>query len=247
MARVLMTTIPITSIQEKGDRDIVTNVDVAIEDAIGSFLAQRTPSIGFLGEEGSVRPPHSIKWVLDPIDGTGNFVHGLPLYGTAISLIDRGRTTLAVIDLPLLEDTYTAFSRSSARQNGREIKCGEVTELDKAMIGLSEFARGEGANETNQQMLRVSDALSREAQHVRMIGSAITTLAWVADGRLDAAIIFSNQTWDTSAGVLVAQCAGARTWDLHGRPHTINSHSVVVTSPGIEANLMALLRRTVNS
>jgi myo-inositol-1(or 4)-monophosphatase len=247
MARLLATTTPITSIRDKEDRDIVTNVDLAIEDAVGSFLARKTPDIGFLGEEGSVRPPHHMRWVLDPIDGTGNFVHGLPFYGTAVSLIDGGRTTHAVIDLPSSGDTYTAISGSSARLNGRVVKCGKATELGAAMIGISEFARGEGAKQKNQQMLRIADALSYEAQHVRIIGSAITTLAWVADGHLDAAIILSNKTWDTSAGVLIAQCAGAKARDIYGSPHTIDSDSVVVATPGIEAKLLALLQRATGN
>lgn len=247
MARVMATTTPITSTKDKGDRDIVTNLDLAIEDAVGSFLARKTPHIGFLGEEGSDRPPHQMRWVIDPIDGTGNLVHGVPFYGTAVSLIDGGRTTVAVIDLPPLGDTYTAFSGSQARLNGNVIKCGEATELGEAMIGISEFARGEGAKQKNEQMLRITDALSYEAQHVRIIGSAITTLAWVADGRLDAAIIMSNRTWDTSAGVLIAQRAGAKAWDLNGRPHTIDSDSVVVTSPGIEAELLGLLQRAMGN
>ena len=247
LARSIVATTGITSTREKGDRDLVTNVDLAIEQAIAEFLANETPDIGFLGEEGLARSPDHLRWVLDPLDGTGNFLRGLPLYGTALSLIDGRRTILAVIDLPSYSDTYSATARSDARINGRVVKCGEATSLGTAMIGISDFATGKGSREKNERMLRIAEALSNEAQHVRLVGSAITTLAWVADGHLDGAILLSNQTWDTSAGVLIAQRAGASAWDLYGKPHTIDSDSVVVVSPGIGAKLLDLIHRSMGA
>jgi len=247
LARSVVVDTPATQTVDKGDRDIVTNIDLAVEEKVMLFLAQETPDIGFLGEEGSTRPPTEMKWVLDPIDGTGNFARRLPLYGTSLSLVDNGCTIVALIDLPAFDGIYTAIRGTEGRVNGHVLECSRTSSLNNATVGFSDFARREDSIRKNANMVGLMDALGGRARHVRILGSAITTLAWVADGRLDAAILASNDQWDTSAGILIAECSGARAWDLHGNPHGVDSDSVVLVSPGIERELLQLIQEVTGS
>jgi myo-inositol-1(or 4)-monophosphatase len=226
----------------KGDRDMATEVDYAVEHAVREFLSRETPEIGFLGEEeGISHTGGGLMWALDPVDGTANFLHGIPLCGVSLGLVDKDMPTLGVIDLPLLGIRYTAAEGVGAQANGSDIRVSEARDLEAAIVALGDYAVGENSRERNRPRFALTYELAARVQRIRMFGSAAIDLAWVAAGKIDANIMLSNNPWDTAAGVVIAREAGATVVDLDGSPHTMTSHATIAASPKLVADLVELI------
>ncbi|MEV0228124.1 inositol monophosphatase [Nonomuraea sp. NPDC050786] len=232
-------------ITTKGDRDMATEVDYAVEHAVRDFLSRETPEIGFLGEEEGVSSPgDGLMWALDPLDGTANFLHGIPLCGVSLGLVDAETARLGVIDFPFLDLRYGAAEGAGATANDRPIQVSETRDLRAAIVAMGDYAVGSDASERNRPRLALTQELAARVQRVRMFGSAAVDLAWVADGRIDANIMLSNQPWDTAAGVTIAREAGATVVDLDGSPHTIAAQATIAANPHLIADLVNLTTHT---
>lgn len=243
LARDMMRTLRPGVLTGKGDRDMASEVDFAIERRLRAFLAERTPGIGFLGEEeGTSGAGDELTWSLDPVDGTVNFVHGSPLCAVSLGLIDRRRSVLGIIDLPFLGNRYAAALGRGATVDGEPIRASRTGELGEALVALGDFAVGPDAADKNAPRLAITAALAERAQRVRMFGSAAIDLAWLAHGRLDAFVMLSNKPWDTSAGVIIAREAGAQLADLDGSPHTADSGATIGAGPELLPALLALVQ-----
>ncbi|MFI5623787.1 inositol monophosphatase family protein [Nocardioides sp. NPDC051685] len=228
------------SVAFKGDRDPVTETDLAIERAMRNSLHRTTPEAGFLGEEtgGST---DGLAWVLDPIDGTANFTHGVPMTAVSLALLDHGEPIIGLIAVQAEGVRYAAMRGQGATRDGDPISASACTQLRSAMIALGDYATGPDAAERNQTRLRITAVLAARAQRVRMLGSAAIDLAWVAAGKLDASVMLSNKPWDTAAGVLLAREAGARVTDLEGRTHDLASTATIAAAPGVGGTLLDAL------
>jgi myo-inositol-1(or 4)-monophosphatase len=223
----------------KEDRDYASELDVAIERAVREHLALATPEVGFLGEEeGASGEAEALTWVLDPVDGTANLLHQLPLCGVSLGLLDRGRPVIGVIDLPFLGERFTAREGGGARLNGQPIMVRQADGLRDAIISIGDFATGPDAAIGNERRLAIMGRLAATVERVRMLGSAAIDLAWVAAGRLDASILLSNKPWDVSAGVIIAREAGAVVVDAAGSPHTLGSAATIAGSPALMPSLI---------
>lgn len=236
----------LTEVRHKSDRDTVTNVDLAIEREIRAYLSYATPEISFYSEElDSGRPFDAAGplWILDPIDGTANYTHGLPLYAVSLALLDAGRSVVAVIDVPQLDQRYAAVEGHGAHSNGGRIRVSDTVDLSRALVTIGDYAVGSGAPARNARRLRLTATLAGQVERVRMLGSAAIDLAWLADGRVDGAIILNNNPWDTAAGVLVAREAGADVLDTRGTRHQVDSLDVVATTPGVTTALRECVRQ----
>lgn len=234
-------------VRVKGDRDSVTEVDVRIEREIRAYLHERTPEIGFLGEEEGRQPgdvDSNRVWTLDPIDGTSNFVHGVPLCAVSLALVCDEEPTIAAIDIPFLGLRYTAAKGQGARRNGTQLAVSRTAQLRRAMVSIGDYAVGKQATEKNARRLRLTTLLAENVERVRMFGAAAIDLAWVAEGRTDATIILSNKPWDTAAGILLAREAGARVTDANGSPHTFKSAETIAAGPGIARALLDVVQRS---
>ncbi|MEV0383432.1 inositol monophosphatase [Nonomuraea sp. NPDC050643] len=232
-------------ITAKGDRDMATEVDYAVEHAVREFLSRETPEIGFLGEEEGVSHlGDGLMWALDPVDGTANFSHSIPLCGVSLGLIDKDTPTLGLIDLPFLNLRYSAAEGVGASANGSAIQVSDARELQTAIVAIGDYAVGENADERNRPRLALTQELAARVQRIRMFGSAAIDLAWVADGKIDANIMLSNNPWDTAAGVIIAREAGATVVDLDGSPHSMTAHATIAASPKLVADLVELIAET---
>jgi myo-inositol-1(or 4)-monophosphatase len=229
-------------IQTKGDRDLVTEVEVAIEHLVRDHLAEHTPDVGFLGEETGAAGDPSFYWVFDPVDGTANFVHGVPMCAVALGLVHDGQPILGVIDTPFLSHRYWATKGSGAFRDGDPIAVSRSTALEKSMIALSDYGAGEGGIARTRASAELDRALSQRAQRVRRIGSSAVELAWVADGTLDASLTLGNRSWDTAAGAIIAREAGALVVDADGSQHSTSSRCAIAITPGVRDVLLPLLR-----
>ncbi|MGY4920830.1 inositol monophosphatase family protein, partial [Streptomyces sp. 900116325] len=230
-------------VTNKGDRDMVSALDLAVEDRVRSFLRLETPEIGFLGEErgGEKIDGADLTWALDPVDGTANLIHGLPLCAVSLGLFQGNRSVLGVIDLPFLSQRFHAAEGLGAYSNDAPLRASKTDSLDKAIVAIGDYAIGAEASERNQRRLTITRLLAERALRVRMFGSAAIDLVWVASGKVDATIAMSNHPWDMAAGVCIAREAGCVVMDPEGDPHTLNSTATITATPGIHSAVLELL------
>lgn len=227
----------------KGDRDVVSDVDLAIERRLRDFLQDRTPDIGFLGEEDGAAPwgDGQLVWALDPVDGTVNFVRSMPLCAVSLALLDGDRPVLGVIDLPFLGARYHAIEGGGAYVGDRPLRLGHARPLGEAIVALGDFAVGTSSTERNQLRVEVAHQLADRALRVRMLGSAAIDLAWLAEAKVDASITLSNKPWDMAAGVIIAREAGARVVDETGTPHSAGSRVTLASATPLIEELARLV------
>jgi myo-inositol-1(or 4)-monophosphatase len=228
-------------ITRKHDRDLASETDVAIERRLRDFLAEETPEIGFLGEEEGRRGSHERFWVLDPIDGTSNFLHHIPLSAVTLGLISGDAPVVGVIDLPFLGSRYAAAEGQGSQVDGIAITVSKTSVLNESIVSTGDFAVGPDGARKNHLRLALVALLAQRAERVRMLGSAAIDLAWLAHGRLDATIMMSNKPWDTAAGVLIAREAGAIVVDLDGSKHSLDSRATIAATPTIIDEVRALI------
>jgi myo-inositol-1(or 4)-monophosphatase len=226
----------------KGDRDMASEVDYEIERQARALLLDRTPQIGFLGEEeGAVTRDGDLYWALDPVDGTANFIHALPTCGVSLGLIHKDRPVLGMIDLPFLGQRSWAVEGGGAFSTGGRLRASGTAELRDALVGIGDFAAtGSGAGK-NPLRLAIAERLAARAQRVRMHGSAALDLAWLAAGKLDGTISLSNKDWDVAAGVIIAREAGAVLVDHDGSQHTTGSAATIGAAPALVPELLSLI------
>lgn len=235
-----------TSLTAKGDKDMASDVDYAIEHSVRDFLAERTPHIAFVGEESGGELGLQLSWVLDPIDGTVNFVHGHPLVCISLALLDGDRPVVGVIDAPFLGVRYWAVEGSGAFRDGQPIRASEVSKLSDAVVAIGDYAVGNGATDKNRRRLALTQHLAQGAQRVRMHGSAALDLALLACSAVDGVVIHGGNIWDVAAGVVLAREAGALVLDHDGRPYEAGAAGVVSANPRLSDMLIRLGRAAAN-
>lgn len=230
----------------KGDRDLTSDVDIAVERFVRDFLRKHTPDLGFLGEEsGGTDRTEGVRWVLDPIDGTINYIHGLPLCAVSLSLLKDDLTVVGVIEMPFFGDQYYALINHGSYVKDRRLHVSTTRALNTALVSIDQYTFGAGSEYINRIRRRLVEHLAPRVQRVRMLGASSIDLAWTAHGRLDACIMLGNKPWDTSAGVLIAREAGARVLDLHGTNHVTDSSATIAVTPSLEHELMATVRGAI--
>jgi len=199
-------------------------------------------NFAFLGEEeGATGPNGAPMWALDPVDGTANFVRGLPLCAVSLALIHDDQPVVGVIGLPFLAARYWAEEGQGAYRDGRRIRARDTSDLNAAIVAFGDFAVGEGAPRSNLLRLELLDRLAARAERVRMVGSAAIDLAWLAEGMFDMSITLLNQPWDMAAGVVIAREAGARVFDTDGSDYRMQSTATLAATPGLADQLIRLL------
>ncbi|OLF18920.1 inositol monophosphatase family protein [Actinophytocola xanthii] len=232
-----------SEIRLKSDRDTVTDVDLKIENEVREFLRRMTPAAGFLGEEeastASLDGDQDV-WTLDPVDGTSNFAHGLPLCAVSLALVRGGAPVVAAMVAPFLNLRYLAAKGHGAFGNGVRIRVSATTELSQSIVSIGDYAVGDEAAAKNERRIRLTTLLAERVERIRMFGSAALDLAWVAEGRTDAAVIMANKPWDTAAGVLLAREAGANVVDATGAAHSFTSSETIAVNPHIQRSLLSL-------
>ena len=225
----------------KGDRDYASRVDFQIEDYIRDALARATRDIPFLGEERGGHLHAPLLWVLDPVDGTTNFIKGSPLCAISLALLSGGQPIFGIVDLPLLGERYVARAGGGAYLNGTRLHMPDARRLADAVVGITDFAVADDRSVENPIHVALLARLAPRALGVRAHGSAALDLAWLAAGRLNASMMLSNRAWDVSAGVLLAREAGGLTYDWDGTEHGVGSRFTIASAPSLKRSLLELL------
>ncbi|MFF4580635.1 inositol monophosphatase family protein [Streptomyces sp. NPDC001389] len=216
--------------------DVVTEMDLAAEKLITGVLAERRPGDGLLGEEGADVPGTSgVRWVVDPLDGTVNYLYGLPSWGVSVAAEYRGETVVGVVAAPMRGETYHAVLGGGAWSGTTRLACRAAAPLDQALVATG-FGYLRSRREHQAEVARRIIPLVRD---VRRGGSAALDLCDVAAGRLDGYYERGLNPWDYAAGELIAREAGALTG---GRPSAPASGELTLAAtPAVFASLQPLL------
>jgi len=232
-------------VARKGPKDYVTEVDRAVEEAVIDVLRTAYPDHAFLGEETGAHPPSEdqagntseFQWIIDPLDGTTNFIHGFPVYAVSIGLAHRGQITQAVIFDPNRNELFTASRGGGAFLNDRRIRVSGQTRYHDALIGA--HVPRSASDLTVAE--RFTDLLTHCASSRRM-GATVLDLAYVASGRSDGFCGANLKRWDMAAGSLMVLEAGGLIGDFDGEQGWMQSGSVLAASPKIFTQMLSHLQ-----
>lgn len=221
-------------------KDLVTETDGAVEQLLRGSLGALVPQASFLGEEGSPdQGLAGLAWVVDPLDGTTNFAHGVPFVATSVALCLEGAPLLGLVNLPLLDELFVAAKGQGARLNGRPIHVSQVDALEAALVATGFPYRIE---EHKDAILRQLALAMPATQGVRRAGAAALDLAFVACGRYEGFFEFALNPWDTAAGVLLVQEAGGRVGVMTGpEPYRLGGPNILAANAALFAPLQQLL------
>ena len=215
----------------KQHSDFVTEVDRAAEAAIIEILREAYPTHGILAEESGVHDEEAeFQWIIDPLDGTTNFIHGFPQYAVSIALAQRGQLQQAVVFDPTRNELFTASRGAGAFLNGKRVRVSGRARLAEALIGTGFPYR---VFEHQDAYLAIFREITRRCAGVRRPGAASLDLAYVACGRLDGFWEFGLSPWDMAAGVLLILEAGGMVSDLAGEADFLQTGNIVAGTPKI--------------
>ncbi len=227
-------------VDTKGKNDFVTEVDRQAESIIIDQLKSAYPDHAILAEESGKTGESEYTWVIDPLDGTTNFLHGFPQYAVSIALLHRGVPDQAVVYDPLKQELFTASKGAGAQLNKRRIRVSRQKRLEAALIGTG-FPFGK--MERLEQYLDNFRAICPVTSGIRRAGSASLDLAYVASGRLDGFWEYDLKTWDIAAGVLLVLEAGGAVVDMQGKEDYLDSGNIIAASPSLTGELLKILRQ----
>jgi len=229
-----------SDIEYKGKNDLVSYVDKEAEKQIVERLSKVLPEAGFITEEKTIeKTGEEYNWIIDPLDGTTNFIHGLPVYSTCIGLMKGKEVILGVVYEVNRDECFYATKGGGAFCNGSSIKVTEVAKISESL-----FATGFPYYnfEKLDQYLAVLNELMKNTHGLRRMGSAAVDLAYVACGRYEGYFEYNLNPWDVAAGTLIIQEAGGIVTDFSGGDDFIFGRELVAGSP-VHKELLALVKK----
>lgn len=229
-------------VSQKGPSDFVTAADVRTEKILHAELEKARPDFGFYmeesGETAGADPDR--RWIIDPIDGTINFIHGIPHVAISIALEERGEITAALVYNPILNETFLAEKGQGASFNNRRIRVSSRTSLQECVIATGIPHRGRG---NHAAYLPELAAVMETTAGIRRFGSAALDLAYVAAGRCDGFWESGLQYWDIAAGVLLVREAGGFVTSIDGKTKNVDGASVLAANPTLHRALTGVLKQ----
>ena len=226
------------SVRRKGVNDVVTEADHAAQDAIQQLLARRFPNDDFLGEETAAvaRRSHR-RWIVDPLDGTTNYVHGFPFFCTSVAFESEGKFVAGAIYDPVRNECYSAALGEGADCNGVPLQASKVDALDDSLICIGFPADLRTAPEAIPAFIRFSD----RSLSVRRLGSAALGVVYVAAGKFDAFWSHRVSPWDVGAGVVIVREAGGLASHFDGSPYTAERMDLLASNGLIHGSTLELI------
>ncbi len=227
------------NVSTKHMNEFVTEVDREAEAIIVGDIRKAYPGHAILAEESGASGESADRWIIDPLDGTTNYVHGFPQFCVSIALEHRGRLEQAVVFDPLRQELFTASRGAGARLDERRIRVSRSSGLEGSLLGTGFPFRGAYDLETYLATVR---ALVPRSAGIRRAGAAALDLAYVAAGRLDGFWEFGLEPWDMAAGVLLIREAGGLTTDADGDEHYMASGNIVTGTPKVLRELIKVIK-----
>ncbi|MBC7982795.1 MAG: inositol monophosphatase [Candidatus Obscuribacterales bacterium] len=230
-------------VRSKGRNDFVTEVDTVVEQDIIATIRKSYPDHGFLAEESGSHPDitghDEFVWIIDPLDGTTNFLHGFPQFAVSIALQRRGKLEQAVVYDPMRQELFTASRGEGSQVDGKRMRVSRRLELEGSLIGTGFPYRAN--TQWLDAYLAMLKLMMEQTAGIRRPGSAALDLAYVAAGRLDGFWEFGLGPWDTAAGTLLITEAGGMVGTLAGHEYKQEGH-IVAGTPKVYAAMIDAIR-----
>lgn len=228
-------------VEEKGIHNLVTYVDKKAERMLVYALSDFLPEAGFIAEEGTSKKIGAVyNWIIDPLDGTTNYIHGVPLYCVSLALKMHDEIVLGVIYEPNLDECFYSWKNAPSYLNGKIIQVSETKKLDQSLLATGfpyyDYDR-------LKDYLVFFEYLMRYSRGIRRLGSAAMDLAYVACGRYDGFYEYGLNAWDVAAGVLIVKNAGGENFDFKGGDDFIFGEEIVSLNPYISAEFMEQIKK----
>lgn len=228
-------------VSRKGPGDFVSAADVRAEEIIFEELKKARSDYGFLMEEGTdkgVNKDAPKRWIVDPLDGTSNFLHGVPHWCISIALEEDGEITAGVIFDPVKDETFRAEKGDGAFMRNKRLRVSGRSNIADAMIGTGQPRRNAAANEL---FTREYESVLAKVPGIRRFGAAALDLAYVAAGRYDGFWERGLKPWDMAAGSIIIKEAGGRVSDISGEKSPIFNENILATNAGLYDELKSIL------
>jgi myo-inositol-1(or 4)-monophosphatase len=233
------------AIEEKGRQNFVTEVDTEAEQILVSGLAELLPEAGFIAEEGTNnKRGEQYNWIIDPVDGTTNFIHGVFPFAISVALTSNNEVVTGIIYEFGLNEFFYAWKDGGAWLNGSAIKVSDVPRVDNALIAT-------GFPYTNfkylEQFMRSMDHFMHNSHGLRRLGSAATDIAYVACGRYDGFYEYGLHPWDVAAGILLVREAGGEVSDFAGQADPLFGEHIVCSNQKISKEFQSVIQKIMLS
>ena len=223
-------------VSKKGQADFVTAADIRTEEILRHTLSHARPEYGFLMEESGtiVGNDPNRRWIIDPIDGTTNFIHGIPHFAISIALEEEGKITAGVIYEPIHDQMFWAEKGNGAWLNDRRMRVSGRTQMKQSIFatGIPFIGRGD-----HKQFLQQIESVMAVSAGIRRFGSAALDLAYVAAGRFDGFWETNLQPWDIAAGIIIVREAGGMISEIDGRNGMLKTGSILAANPTLYKEL----------
>ena len=233
------------NVQQKGRNDFVSDADHAAEQAVIEIIHKHYPDHAIQAEERGTIGESDYVWVIDPLDGTTNYLHGFPVFCVSVALSHKGRVEHGVVYDPLRQELFTASRGQGAQLDGRRIRVSGRTDLAMALIGTGFPYRA--SNESYEHYMSMLTSAMKHTSGIRRPGAAALDLAYVAAGRLDAFWETGLQPWDLAAGALIIREAGGIVSALDGGENFLDTGHVLCGTPKIYAGLAKLFAADIKA
>ena len=226
-------------VTRKGRSDFATEVDRSAEAEIIRIIRKHHPDHAVLAEESGAAGESEFVWIIDPLDGTTNFLHRLPHFAVSIGLQYRGTLEAGVVYAPCTQDLYTARRGGGSQLNGRRLRVSKTKNMDEALVGTGVPIRGGVTLDTYLPLLKT---IAEKTSGVRRAGSASLDLAYVAAGYLDAFWELNLKPWDIAAGLLLVQESGGLVSEIYGAEDMMKTGNVLAANPKLHPQFAELLK-----
>ena len=226
-------------VKTKGDRDYATEIDLKSEKMITDMIKREFPDDNILAEENKYGVSDSpYKWIIDPIDGTHNYMYGIRDFGISIALANKEKIFFGVIYMPIGDEMYVAVRGNGAYLNSKKIH------VSKRPIKQATLVHDSSIRAFKKNMLKNLGYLSEKVFNLRMYGCSVRGLTYLAQGKVDAVVEYEEKIWDCAAGLLLAHEAGAKITNFQGKPWDIKTNMYIASSPVIHKDLLKVLKHS---
>jgi len=231
----------LSKVEHKGLHDMVSYVDRESEKTIVKGLRDILPEAGFITEEGTaIEEGEEYKWVIDPLDGTTNFLHSLPPYSISIALLKNDELQIGVVYEITKDECFYAWKSGGAYCNGKKIHVSNATSLEESLIvtGFPYSLLGK-----EDAYFAIMQEFVKRTHGMRRLGSAAVDLSYIASGRLEAYYEFNLNPWDVAAGILIVREAGGTVTDFKGGPNCQDGSELLATTSAIHKDALAVIKK----
>lgn len=230
-------------IERKGRRELVSEADRKAEEAIREVMESEYPDHSILGEElGEKKEDNDFKWIIDPLDGSTNFLMKNPFFNTSVALAKGNEIIVGVVYNPLNKELFTAEKGKGAYLNGEPIQVSDTSEVENSLLT---YCHGR-SDSSIDQIVSIFHLLKKGSIDVRRIGAGALELCYVASGRVDAFIDNDIKIWDEAAGSLIVKEAGGKVTDFEGLEFDAESNSIIAAPPKLQPKLKSKIKQVID-